>query len=830
MERDVLRRFRVAQTCGCCAKPPVGKLRTVKRPEGRAPAQITVAELTHTGQRPMRKPCLTRLQQSIVSLTSLRNQRGGLRLLPVILCVVLTSARVSGGPGPGTRRMADRLQKLAAECDPLLTPFLNREAADIFGRQLQEAIERPGPEDTPSKLVGLRFKYAYELLNSGESLRATEQFKLLQEQVRLHKIQLPEDKSSLVRMYEALAWLRLGEQENCLVNHTIDSCLAPIQVGGFHKLPRGSREAIKILTEQLQANPNNFKAGWLLNIAYMTLGEHPDKVPPQWLIPPKVFASNYDIKRFYDVAGGLGLDLNDLAGSVVMDDFDNDGNLDLMISSWGLRDQMRLFRNNGDGTFTDRTEQAGLIGEVGGLNMVQADYNNDGHLDVLILRGAWWESQGHHPNSLLRNNGDGTFEDVTEAAGLLSFHPTQTATWFDFNNDGWIDLFIGNESTPGETNRCELFRNNGDGTFTECAAACGVDAIGLCKSVTSGDYDNDGLPDLYLSFRGQPNILFHNEGAQGPDKSPKGAWRFRNVALEAKVTEPLYSFPAWFFDFDNDGWLDIFVCGYRVQDVGTVARDYLGLPNGGERSRLYRNNHDGTFRDITKEVGLYKVLLGMAGNFGDLDNDGFLDFYLGTGDPDLSTIIPNRMFRNDAGQRFQDVTTSGGFGHLQKGHGIAFGDLDNDGDQDIYTSIGGAYAGDVYRNALFENPGHGNNWLKLKLVGTKSNRAAIGARIKVTVETAQEKRTIYKTVNSGGSFGGNPLRQEIGLGQAKTISGVEVFWPTSGIKQTISGLQINHAYRVEEGNAQATELLLRPFSLSAGAQDHHHHDHDIKLK
>ena len=647
--------------------------------------------------------------------------------------------------------------------------------------------------------------------------------------MRARNLPIPPDKLSLIRMYEALAWLRLGEKENCLSNHSINSCLVPIQGDGVHKLPRGSREAIKILTERLLAEPDNFKAGWLLNIAYMTLGEHPDKVPPQWLIPLRAFASDFDIKRFYDVAGNLGLDLNDLAGSVVMDDFDNDGNLDLMICAWGLRDQLRYFHNNGNGTFTDRTEAAGLMGELGGLNMVQADYNNDGFLDVLVLRGAWWEAQGHHPNSLLRNNGDGTFEDVTEAAGLLSFHPTQTATWFDFNNDGFIDGFIGNETSGGDTNRCELFRNNGDGTFTECAAALGVDAIGLCKSVSSGDYDNDGWPDLYVSFRGQPNILFHNEGPQSPDKLPKGAWQFKNVAAAAGVTEPVFSFPAWFFDFDNDGWLDIFACGYGVKDVGTVAKDYLGLPNLGVRSHLYRNNHDGTFKDISEEAGVAKVLLGMSGNFGDLDNDGFLDFYLGTGDPDLSTIIPNRMFRNDGGRRFQDVTTAGGFGHLQKGHGIAFGDLDNDGDQDVYISIGGAYSGDFYRNALFENPGHGNNWLKLKLVGNKSNRAAIGARIKVTVESVQGKRVIYKTVNSGGSFGANPLRQEIGLGEAKVITEVEVFWPTSGLRQTFTELHVNQAYRIQERDANATVLPLRSFLLSPAGHSpvhHHHSDHN----
>src|SRR5205809_6861898 len=155
-----------------------------------------------------------------------------------------------------------------------------------------------------------------------------------------------------------------------------------------------------------------------------------------------------------------------------------------------------------------------MIRETGERNIVQTDYNSEGWPDVLVLRGAWFGLEGHYPLSLLRNNGNGTFDDVTEETGLLRFHPTQAAAWFDYNNDGWLDLFIGNETTPGDTNRCELFRNNGDGTFTECAEACGITALGLIKAVHSGDYDNDGLPDLYISCRGQPNYLYHNDGPQ----------------------------------------------------------------------------------------------------------------------------------------------------------------------------------------------------------------------------------------------------------------------------------------------------------------------------
>jgi hypothetical protein len=213
----------------------------------------------------------------------------------------------------------------------------------------------------------------------------------------------------------------------------------------------------------------------------------------------------------------------------------------------------------------------------------------------------------------------------------------------------------------------------------------------------------------------------------------------------------------------------------------------------------------------------------MGANFGDLDNDGWLDFYLGTGNPDLRTLVPNKMFRNAAGESFQDVTTSGGFGHLQKGHAIAFADLDHDGDQDVYANMGGAFTGDVYRNALFENPGHGNRWLKLKLEGVTSNRSAIGARIKVVAMTPAGERTIHRTVSTGGSFGANPLRQEIGLGNATAIQRVEILWPTTGKRQVLEGLQPDHGYHVKEDANTAVALDLKPAPFKqADAHAHHH--------
>ena len=704
--------------------------------------------------------------------------------------------------GPGTAKMAARLEQITRSNHPMNNPFRNEERAAFLRRQV-------GQVTNPVKEFYLREALGRELLNAGEPGESLVEFNRA---LRLagQVPNLPSRTAGDLELLVALAHLRRGELDNCVAFHGSESCLLPISPAAVHKNQEGSRASVATLTNILSRRSASLNAPWLLNIAYMTLGEYPDKVPPQWLIPPSVFASACDFPRFPNIAGEVDLALDGLAGGTVTDDFDNDGDMDLIASEWGLRDQLRFFINNADGTFSERTEPAGLTGLVGGLNMVQADYNNDGFVDVLVLRGAWMANAGCYPNSLLRNNGDGTFEDVTEQAGLLSFHPTQTATWFDFDNDGHIDVFIGNESTRTNVHACELYRNNGNGTFRECAAEAGVAVTGFVKGVASGDYDNDGRSDLYLSVRGETNILFRNEG---PAASSNG-WRFRDVTRTAGVGEPLFSFPTWFFDYDNDGWLDLFVGGYSIRDVSDFTADCLGIAHNAERPRLFRNNRDGTFVDVTKPAGLYKLLHAMGCNFGDLDNDGFLDFYLGTGDPDLTTIVPNRMFRNDAGRKFQDVTTAGGFGHLQKGHGVSFVDLDNDGDQDIYHIVGGAYSGDTFRNALFENPGTTNRWIGLKLEGVRSNRSAIGARIKLSTQTQSGERKVYKSVNSGGSFGANPFAQHIGLASATNAS-VEVFWPASGKTQVFPNLAADQWYSIREDATKPESLKRKQFKLGA---------------
>ncbi|MDT0685145.1 CRTAC1 family protein [Autumnicola psychrophila] len=623
----------------------------------------------------------------------------------------------------------------------------------------------------------------------------------------------------------ALAYMRLGEQQNCIHHHNASaSCIIPINPEGFHQAPEGSRKAIELYEEFLRQDSHDYNSKWLLNIAYMTLGEYPEGVPEKWLIPEIAFESEYPLKKFEDIAPQLGLNVNELSGGGIVDDFNNDHLLDVVVSSWLPSDHLRYFINNGDGSFSEKTESSGLEMATGGLNMVQADYNNDGFLDIFVLRGAWMGTLGKHPNSLIRNNGDNTFTDVTVDAGLLSFHPTQTATWADFNNDGWIDLFIGNESEKGNVHPCELYINNGDETFSNRTASAGLtisttEKPYYVKGVTSGDYNNDGWMDIYVSTlqSSSKNLLFLN---QGTDKN--GNLNFEEGGSRIGLGEQISSFPTWSFDYNNDGWTDIFVAGYQKSDFYTIVPDivkeYLGEPNKAETMRLYKNNA-GIFTDVSAEVGLNKIGYAMGANYGDLDNDGYPDIYLSTGEVNFESIIPNRVFRNNSGKEFQDVTTAGGFGHIQKGHAVSFSDVDNDGDQDVHVVMGGAYEGDNFFNSLYINPYQDeNNWITLKLEGTQANRAAIGSKIEIKVMEDGLERSIFHTISSGGSFGASTLRAQIGLRKASEIMEVKILWAGSGNKQSFKNLKLNTFYKITENKAEAKELKLKPFQLKETVQ------------
>ena len=606
----------------------------------------------------------------------------------------------------------------------------------------------------------------------------------------------------------ASAYFRLGERTNCIQNHTAESCIYPISNGGIHHDKTGSAKAIELYKTILTNDPGDLESRWLLNIAYMTIGGYPQQVPPQFLLKIQDDDTAHLVKPFRDIAANMGLNYKCIAGGCIIEDFNNDNYADIVLSSWSLSEPMRYYRNNGNGSFTDISDSSGLGYLTGGLHIEQTDYNNDGFKDIFVLRGGWKGKFGNTPNSLLRNNGDGTFTDVTEESGLLTFHPSQTATWADFNNDGWLDVFIGNETSPGEeAHPSQLYINNKNGTFTEIATKAGCAVTAFVKGVTSGDYNNDGLTDIFISTMNGNKILLKNESVKD------GAIKFEDVSRQAGLSNNLTrTFPTWFWDYDNDGWPDILVCGYEfTQSLSYYAgAEATQLPVGNAgKVILFRNKHDGTFEDVSAKVGLNKVAFAMGANFGDIDNDGYLDFYLGTGNPQLKSVTPNKLFKNINGTSFLDITTAARVGNLQKGHAVSFADLDNDGNEDIYIKMGGAYTADAYENALYLNPGQNHNhWVNLSLEGTVSNRAAIGARIKVTFNDNGTERSVYRDVNSGGSFGSNPLLQHIGLGQATSIEKIEIRWPVTGKVQVFQNPPVNTNIKIKENDNKFTTYQL----------------------
>jgi FG-GAP-like repeat/PPIC-type PPIASE domain/ASPIC and UnbV len=602
-----------------------------------------------------------------------------------------------------------------------------------------------------------------------------------------------------LQMEEALgiAYLHKAGLDNDVFTAPGELCLLTARPARSYPRPADAEKAVDHFLRYLEQKPDDLEVRWLLNIAAMAVGAYPGKVPAKFLIPPSVFQSAEDVGRFRDVAPEAGLTIFAAAGGALVDDFRNTGRLDVVASTADKCGSMRMLGSNGDGTFADRTADANLTSQLGGLNTVQGDYNNDGCPDILILRGGWEELPQR--KSLLKNNCNGTFTDVTSESGLAApATSTQTAVWTDFDNDGFLDLFVGNENAPAQ-----LFRNTRNGTFEDVAKAAGVDAVAYSKGVTAGDYDNDRFPDLFVSNYGGTNFLYHN--------NRNGT--FTEFSAAARVLGTPQGFATWFFDYNNDGWQDLFVTSY-VASLDEMVRDYLGMPHNATTMRLYRNSGDGAFRDVTVEAGLDRVRMPMGSNFGDIDNDGFLDMFLGTGNPSYGALAGSVLLRNKDGRAFVDVTGSSGTGELHRGHGVGFADLDNDGDEDIVFEVGGVTPGDRHALRLFENPGHGNDWIAVKLVGVKTNRSAVGARITAVVEDEKgQRRSIHRTVTTGGSFGSSPLTQHIGLGKSARVVDVDIWWPTSDTRQHFPGVGKNQWLQIEEFGKQYTVLKREPVKL-----------------
>ena len=735
-------------------------------------------------------------------MRAMRNS--GRRLGAAVMLAILVAGAIAGaalgmrdsGDAPVSRDDSDAASDLAAYARTLRDsgdPYFGTRQLDYLMAQLENPTY---PTDT-WRLTILR-QLGFHRLRLGD---VDEAVRLLADAADLAgRIEANGNDHRATLEELAVAHMKRGEVRNCVSPAGRLVCALPLAPNLRHDDADDVNVAIGILRGLLELDADGADSArrrWLLNVARMAAGSYPDGpgIDARFLIPPDTFAPEYPLHRFTEVAAEVGIYSVELAGGAIIEDFNGDGQLDIMTSSWDPSQSLRLYVNTGNGHFAERTDSAGLSAQTGGLNIVQTDYDNDGDADVLVMRGGWLMSNGQMRRSLLANDGDGAFTDVTRQAGLAApAYPSQSAAWADFDNDGDLDLFSCNESMPESPEPdapvvfpSQLFRND-DGKFTDVAQSAGVANLRYCKGSAWGDYDNDGDADLYVSNYAGDNRLYRNDG---------GA--FTDVAPELGLTEPVESFAAWFWDYDNDGWLDLFVAGY-ARDIDSVAADYLGLPTDGARPRLYRNDGAGGFADVTAGSGLDDVQQTMGANFGDFDNDGFPDVLLGTGFPTFDALAPNVAYRNDGAGGFANVTFAAGLGHMQKGHGAAFGDLDGDGDQDVFMQVGGFYPSDGFPNALYQNPGNANRWLTIRLVGVQSNRPAIGARVRVDVETADGgARSIYAVVGSGGSFGASSLQQEIGLEDATAIQAVEVWWPASETRQRVKGVELDSVIEIVEG-------------------------------
>lgn len=697
---------------------------------------------------------------------------------------------------------------------PVAINYLPRERLDESGYQLLMSIVKPWPRDASPVEIGAHFDGAAQrrLAELDKELthpHLTPAARCELEFSRAHLFNLEGDPDNAyaalsnarkalegdpaaaqrrlftIVYFQGVTALRKGENENCILCRGESSCILPVAATALHENPAGSQLAIEHFTEYLTRFPDDLEARWLLNVAHMTLGEHPQKVDPRFVIPLDQFQnSDHSIGKFRDIGHLVKLNRFNQAGGGILEDFDGDGLLDVVVSTFDPTSAMGFFRNTGEGTFEELTQSAGLENQVGGLNCVQTDYNNDGRIDVLIIRGAWLSNEMAMPPSLLRNNGDRTFTDVTIEAGLQEPGNSIAAAWTDYDNDGWLDLFVCCEQQPNR-----LYRNRGDGTFEEVAALAGVRGSNSFhgKGAAWIDFDNDNYQDLFVNH-------LSPEGARLYRNNHDGTFREETAALG--IDGPQFGFSCWAWDYDNDGWQDIFATCYD-RTLGDVVLGIMGQQHHRHTNRLFRNREGQGFEDVTKSVGLAACFSTMGSNFADFDNDGWLDIYLGTGEPNLSTLVPNRMFINLVGRRFAEVTASSGTGHLQKGHGVACGDWDRDGNVDLFLEMGGAVNGDRYHNILFQNPGHENAWCTLKLIGEETNRAAIGTRIKI-ITAGENPQTIYRTVSSGSSFGANPLEQTIGLGQTDRIASLEIQWPKSGTIQTFQNVPIGKFLEITE--------------------------------
>jgi tetratricopeptide (TPR) repeat protein len=583
---------------------------------------------------------------------------------------------------------------------------------------------------------------------------------------------------------EAIRYYELALQRNV----TLEQRIASLREMGasYYRLGEFADAAARFY-EATQWRMNSVDQ-FLFRIAIDQVKGPPPPLPPGFLFPLEDSKDAGAALGFEEIAQTVGIDRLNGNGTCAWGDIDNDGDYDLIVAGSGTF--VGVYRNEG-GKFVDATVAAGLEKVPSGYSLNLIDYDNDGWLDLYIAMNGW---NGPMPNFLFHNE-RGKFVDVSKQSGADDPGSGFVSVWGDLDNDGWLDLVVAN-GVLKDGSVPQIYRNDRNGRFINVTRAAGLNEPPLYGAigVALGDYDKDGRVDILINGRDTaPNRLYHNDGN----------WKFTEVARKTGVVQPPHNgFVCFFFDYDNDGWPDILTTSLAPWEV-TVEGLRKGYAPASARavhpdaSRLFRNNGNGTFTDVTFESKLYFPTGTMGAGVADVDNDGYLDVYLGTGDPQISRLEPNRLFRNLGDRTFGDVTTHVGFARSgNKGHGVAFVDLDEDGDLDIFAQLGGHYPGDHVRNAFYRNlKGSRNNWLELDLRGVKSNRFGVGAQITVRAGDL----LVYREVKGSEGFGAtSPYRQHFGLGTHGKIDSIEVHWP-SGVVQRLSGLEANRVIALTEG-------------------------------
>jgi len=540
------------------------------------------------------------------------------------------------------------------------------------------------------------------------------------------------------------------------------------------------QEAIDSGVRAMEANPGNERVREMLWLAARALGGYPDRVPADYRMELKCGIAPASVE-YENIAAKIGLlKTNSGRGSAIFD-YNNDGLLDIAIT--GPHSGCSLYRNNGDGTFTDVSIESGLDQCVNAWAIVPGDYDNDGHEDLFFTGLGFF----HGKARLFHNNGDGTFTERTEESGLAGWGPSFSAAWVDYDCDGRLDLFVSyNYAELFDKHRQNrLFRNNGDGTFTDVTAESGLFSKYATIGAAWGDYDNDGYPDLFLSsFMGRP-ALFHNNGDG----------TFTDVSEQAGFSEPLLGFVCSFLDYDNDGWMDIAQFLWSDHDDFVYTMRNGKGPDGSFPTRIYHNNRDGTFTVKDREIGLDGCWGTMSANAADINNDGNLDIVLGNGSPRMERLEPPAMLQNNGGH-FSNVTFSAGLPAVGKGHGVNFADLFGDGRLSVIIADGGAYPGDLQQTGIYYPKTLPGSYLNVRLRGTKSNRDAIGARVTLRAGGRQQVREVFP----GTSFGSLPYEQHFGLKDLKSVDAIEIRWP-SGLRQRVENPPVNDTILITEGQS-----------------------------